>query len=129
LRELKMNLNLIFDITNIHYYKGGLKRPRLVNGDGNWFESGNGNPIICVDRKFQNDPEMAISIVLHECVHLWCRQNYIFDCTPDQFHNEAFFEEATSHGLIAVYDDEFGWSNTKPKDSTVLDIFFNILRG
>lgn len=122
-----MNLNLIFDVINTHYYKEELKHPRLIIGDGNWFDPCNGNPVICVDNKFQNDPEIAVSIILHECVHLWCRQNYIFECTREQYHNESFFEEATSHGLIAVYDDQYGWSNTRPKDSTVLDIFLKQL--
>lgn len=64
--------------------------------------------------------EETLDTLLHEMVHLWCRENGIKEVSRNgRYHNKRFKEEAEARGLECIYTGEkFGW-NTTPGDRLV----------
>lgn len=64
--------------------------------------------------------EETIDTMVHEMVHLYCREHNIKDVSRGtQYHNGRFREEAERRGLTCVYvDKRIGW-NTTPSDKLI----------
>lgn len=64
--------------------------------------------------------EETLDTILHEMVHLWCREQGIKEVSRNgRYHNGRFRVEAEARGLECVYTGEkWGW-NTKPGDRLV----------
>jgi len=64
--------------------------------------------------------EETLDTLLHEMVHMWCREQGIKEVSRNgRYHNGKFKDEAEARGLTCVYTGErFGW-NTTPSDRLV----------
>lgn len=63
--------------------------------------------------------EETIDTMLHEMVHLFCRENGIKEVSRGgKYHNKRFKEVAEAHGLTCVPCGQYGW-NTTPGDNLV----------
>lgn len=63
--------------------------------------------------------EETIDTMLHEMVHLYCRENGIKEVSRGgKYHNGKFREIAEAHGLTCIKCGQYGW-NTKPGDNLV----------
>ena len=64
--------------------------------------------------------EETLDTMIHEMVHLYCRENGIKEVSRGtQYHNGKFKEEAEKRGLECVYTgNRYGW-NTKPSERLV----------
>lgn len=63
--------------------------------------------------------EETIDTLIHEMVHLYCRQNGIKETSRGgAYHNTKFREEAEKRGLKCIYDKRIGW-NTTPSDNLI----------
>ena len=60
--------------------------------------------------------EEILDTLLHEMVHLYCREHGIKETSRGgQYHNKRFKEEAERRGLVCVQCGANGW-NTQPSD-------------
>lgn len=63
--------------------------------------------------------EETLDTILHEMVHLYCRENGIKEVSRGgKYHNGKFKEIAEAHGLTCYKCGQYGW-NTKPGDNLV----------
>lgn len=63
--------------------------------------------------------EETIDTLLHEMIHLYCRQNDIKEVSRGgAYHNTKFKEEAEKRGLKCIYNAQYGW-NTTPSDNLI----------
>lgn len=63
--------------------------------------------------------EETIDTMLHEMVHLYCRQHDIKEVSRGgSYHNKKFKEIAEAHGLTCYQTGKYGW-NTTPGDNLV----------
>lgn len=64
--------------------------------------------------------EETLDTMIHEMVHLYCRENDIKEVSRGtQYHNKRFKEEAEKRGLECVYTGpKWGW-NTRPSERLV----------
>lgn len=63
--------------------------------------------------------EETLDTMLHEMVHLYCRENGIKEVSRGgKYHNGRFKEEAEKRGLECFRCGDYGW-NTKPSDRLV----------
>ena len=63
--------------------------------------------------------EETLDTMLHEMVHLYCRENGIKEfIRGGKYHNKRFKEEAERRGLVCVPCGQYGW-NTTPSDNLV----------
>lgn len=64
--------------------------------------------------------EETLDTMIHEMVHLYCRENGIKEVSRGtQYHNGKFKEEAEKRGLTCVYTgNHYGW-NTTPSERLV----------
>ncbi len=63
--------------------------------------------------------EETLDTMLHEMVHLYCRENGIKEVSRGgKYHNKRFKEEAERRGLVCVPCGQYGW-NTTPSDNLV----------
>lgn len=63
--------------------------------------------------------EEIIDTLLHEMVHLYCRENQIQDVSRGgTYHNSKFKVEAEKRGLTCYKTEKYGW-NTKPNDNII----------
>lgn len=63
--------------------------------------------------------EETLDTMLHEMVHLYCRENGIKEVSRGgKYHNRRFKEIAEAHGLQCVPCGQYGW-NTAPGDNLV----------
>lgn len=63
--------------------------------------------------------EETIDTMIHEMIHLYCRQNNIKECSRGgAYHNGKFKEEAEKRGLTCEYDERIGWY-TKPSEKLI----------
>lgn len=63
--------------------------------------------------------EETIDTMLHEMVHLYCRENNIKETSRGgKYHNGKFKEEAERVGLTCYKTEQYGW-NTRPGDNIV----------
>lgn len=61
--------------------------------------------------------EETLDTMLHEMVHLYCRENNIKE-TSGKYHNDRFRVEAERRGLVCYKTEKYGW-NTTPSDKLV----------
>lgn len=63
--------------------------------------------------------EETLDTMLHEMVHLYCRENGIKEVSRGgKYHNKKFKAEAERRGLVCVPCGQYGW-NTTPSDNLV----------
>ena len=63
--------------------------------------------------------EETLDTMIHEMVHLYCRENNIKEVSRGgKYHNGKFKEEAEKRGLTCVPCGQYGW-NTTPNDGLV----------
>lgn len=63
--------------------------------------------------------EETLDTMLHEMVHLYCRENGIKEVSRGgKYHNQRFKAEAERRGLVCVPCGQYGW-NTTPSDNLV----------
>lgn len=63
--------------------------------------------------------EETLDTMLHEMVHLYCRENGIKEVSRGgKYHNKRFKAEAERRGLACVPCGQYGW-NTTPSDNLV----------
>lgn len=63
--------------------------------------------------------EETLDTMLHEMVHLYCRERGIKEVSRNgTYHNKRFKEIAESHGLTCIPCGKYGW-NTTPGDNLV----------
>ena len=63
--------------------------------------------------------EETLDTMLHEMVHLYCRENGIKEVSRGgKYHNKRFKAEAERRGLVCVPCGQYGW-NTTPSDRLV----------
>lgn len=63
--------------------------------------------------------EETLDTMLHEMVHLYCRQHGIKEVSRGgTYHNKRFREEAERRGLECFQTGKYGW-NTRPGDALV----------
>lgn len=63
--------------------------------------------------------EETLDTMLHEMVHLYCRENGIKEVSRGgKYHNKRFKAEAERRGLVCVPCGQYGW-NTTPSDKLV----------
>lgn len=63
--------------------------------------------------------EETLDTMLHEMVHLYCRENGIKEVSRGgKYHNGRFKEEAEKRGLECFRQGDYGW-NTRPSDRLV----------
>lgn len=63
--------------------------------------------------------EETLDTMLHEMVHLYCRENQIKEVSRGgKYHNKKFKEIAEAHGLTCIPCGQYGW-NTTPGDNLV----------
>lgn len=52
----------------------------------------------------------VVEVLLHQLIHLWCRQNNISDSSRNgNYHNKNFATIATEKGLVVVPEKSRGW--------------------
>lgn len=63
--------------------------------------------------------EETLDTMLHEMVHLYCRENGIKEVSRGgKYHDKKFKAEAERRGLVCVPCGQYGW-NTTPSDNLV----------
>ena len=63
--------------------------------------------------------EETLDTMLHEMVHLYCKENGIQDVSRGgKYHNKRFKAEAERVGLECYETEKYGW-NTKPSDRMI----------
>ena len=131
LRSVMEKLEDLFQKFNDYFYGGELEKPIITvspdttSGAYGWFttykawkevdgEEGSGyyEINICAEYLHRSTKEICTTL-LHEMVHLYCKQNDIKDTSRGSiYHNKRFKEQAEAHGLEVSKDDSHGWSNS-----------------
>lgn len=63
--------------------------------------------------------EQIVDTLLHEMVHIYCRENDIQEVSRGgSYHNGTFKALAESHGCYCVKTEKYGW-NTEPDDRLI----------
>ena len=63
--------------------------------------------------------EETLDTMLHEMVHLYCRENNIKEVSRGgKYHNKKFKGIAEAHGLTCVPCGQYGW-NTTPSENLI----------
>ena len=64
--------------------------------------------------------EETIDTIIHEAVHIYCREHGIAETSRNgSYHNKRFKEVAEAHGLTCIYTgSKYGW-NTTPNDKLI----------
>lgn len=124
-----------FDRINEKFYQNSLNRPVLtIAPDGKrssygwfttwkaWREKGSDEQTyeINLSANFMDrDQEEIIKTLMHEMVHLYCRENNIQDTSRcGTYHNMKYKEEAEKHGLEMFKNEKYGWTITQLKKET-----------
>lgn len=131
LSEIVSKLENLFSLLNNLYFEGKLPQPIITvqstpkayghcstkkiwkkgedGKDGGQYE-------INIGAEFLNRPsEFTAATMLHEMIHLYCRENDIEEtCQNGRYHNKRFKEECESRGLVVEYDRTNGYSTTLP---------------
>lgn len=130
--ETIAKLEIAFDLCNTQYFEGKLPKPCITiqsspkfyghcttkkiwkSEKESWYE-------INMGAEFLNRPkEQLVATLIHEMVHLYCRENDIKEtCQNGRYHNALFKAEAELRGLIIGYDTTIGYSPTTPSDALI----------
>lgn len=142
LSEIVSKLESLFDMLNGLYFEGKLPRPIITvqstpkfyghcSTKKIWKKGVDGEDEgqyeINIGAEFLNRPsEYTAATMLHEMVHLYCRENDIEEtCQNGRYHNKRFKEEAEARGLIIEYDRTNGYSTSLPSDAFVENLRSN----
>ena len=124
-------LEKIYNCLNEDFFKGALPVPIITvqskpgtyghcsvakvwqRPDGNTYE-------LNIAAEVLNYPiEETLDTMIHEMVHLYCRENGIKETSRGgKYHNGKFKAEAEKRGLECYQCGQYGW-NTKPSDKLV----------
>lgn len=140
--ELHMALQTIYNAINRDFYHGDLpkvviavrelKNPEAVTRLSDikeWSQNNQMRYEIAVNaaKIVELVPEDIIAALMHEMVHLFCRQHGIPDTSRGgAYHNRNFQAYADNHGLDVTETEKYGWSETTPKPATAKWIKANI---
>lgn len=82
---------------------------------------------INIGAEFLNRPsEYTAATMLHEMVHLYCRENDLEEtCQNGRYHNKLFKQECEARGLVIEYDRTNGYSTSLPGESFVENLRSN----
>ena len=131
LSAIVAKLEGLFDLLNGVYFEGALARPVItvqstpkayghcstkkiwrsgVEGEGDAYYE------INLGAEFLNRPsENTAATMLHEMVHLYCRENDLNEtCQGGRYHNKLFKEECEKRDLEIGYNRTVGHSETTP---------------
>ena len=134
--EIVLKLENLFDILNGLYFEGVLPRPAItvqstpkayghcttkkiwhsgVEGEGEAYYE------INIGAEHLNRPsENTAATMLHEMVHLFCREyDFKETCQGGRYHNKFFKNEAEARDLEIGYDRAIGYSLTTPTPALV----------
>ena len=134
--EIVAKLENLFDILNDAYFEGKLPRPVItvqstpkayghcsnkkiwnsgVEGQGESYYE------INLGAEFLNRPsEQTAATLLHEMVHLFCRENDIKEtCQGVRYHTKVFKAEAEARDLEIGYHRSIGYSLTTPTEALI----------
>lgn len=142
LSEIVSKLESLFDMLNGLYFEGKLPRPIITvqstpkfyghcSTKKIWKKGADGEDEgqyeINIGAEFLNRPsEYTAATMLHEMVHLYCRENDIEEtCQNGRYHNKRFKEECEARGLAIEYDRTNGYSTSLPSESFVENLRSN----
>lgn len=142
LSEIVSKLESLFDMLNGLYFEGKLPRPIITvqstpkfyghcSTKKIWKKGADGEDEgqyeINIGAEFLNRPsEYTAATMLHEMVHLYCRENDIEEtCQNGRYHNKRFKEECEARGLTIEYDRTNGYSTSLPSESFVENLRSN----
>jgi len=134
--EIVAKLENLFNILNTAYFVSALPRPVITvqstpkayghcsnkkiwssgtEGEGESYYE------INLGAEFLNRPsEQTAATLLHEMVHLHCRENGIKEtCQGVRYHTKVFKAEAEVRDLHIEYDRAIGYSITKPTEALI----------
>ena len=126
------SLETIFDKLNTRYFESKLPHPVItVQSTPKAYghcsvkkickdETSEGQYEINIGAEYINRPTAnTCATLLHEMVHLYCRENGIKEVSRGgKYHNKRFKAEAERRGLVCVPCGQYGW-NTTPSDNLV----------
>lgn len=136
LSEIVNKLENLFDLLNGLYFEGKLPRPVITvqstpraydhcttkkiwkaGEDG----EDKGQYEINIGAEYLNRPsENTAATMLHEMVHLYCRENgFTETCQNGRYHNKLFKQECEARDLIIDYDRANGYSTTTPSETFI----------
>ncbi len=133
LSDIVKKLESLFDLLNTLYFEGKLPRPVItVQSTPKYYghcttkkiwregdEEDNGQYEINIGAEYLNRPsENTAATMLHEMIHLYCRENDIAETSQrGRYHNKLFKQEAESRDLAIDYDRAIGYSITAPTEA------------
>ena len=136
LSEIINKLETLFDLLNRLYFESALPRPvitvqstprayghcsvkKIWNDKAE--DENKGQYEINIGAEYLDRPsENTAATMLHEMVHLYCRENDLAEtCQNGRYHNKLFKQECESRGLIIEYDRANGYSTTSPSDGFI----------
>ena len=136
LSEIINKLENLFDLLNRLYFENALPRPvitvqstprayghcsvkKIWNDKAE--DENKGQYEINIGAEYLDRPsENTAATMLHEMVHLYCRENGLAEtCQNGRYHNKLFKQECESRGLIIEYDRANGYSTTSPSDGFI----------
>ena len=129
LSEIANRLEDLFDMLNRLHFEGKLPRPIItIQSTPKSFGHCSTKKIwssdqyeINIGAEFLNRPsEFLAATMLHEMVHLYCRENDLEEtCQNGRYHNKLFKTEAEARGLSIEYDRASGYSGTLPTEAFI----------
>lgn len=130
LSDIVIKLESLFDILNELYFENALTRPVITvqstpKAYGHcstkqiWKSETEAYYEINIGAEFLNRPsENTAATMLHEMVHLHCRENDLDEtCQKGRYHNKLFKQEAEARDLEIGYDRAIGYSLTTPTET------------
>lgn len=134
LSDVVSKLESLYDVLNRLYFEDKLPKPIITvqsspKAYGHcstkkiWKKTQDGENEgqyeINIGAEFLNRPnEQTASTMLHEMIHLYCRENDIEEtCQNGRYHNKRFLAECEARDLVVEYDRANGYSTTKPSDA------------
>jgi hypothetical protein len=130
LSEVILKLENCFGLLNSIYFEGKLPMPVItVQSKPSTYghcsvkkvwRSNDDDPTaryeLNIGAEYLNRPsENTAATVLHEMVHLYCRENDIVEtCQNGRYHNKTFKQLAEERNLIIGYNRTIGYSETTP---------------
>ena len=136
LSDIVKKLEGVFDLLNGLYFEGALPRPVITVQSAPkaygrcstkkiWASGAEGEGDaryeINIGAEYLNRPsENTAATMLHEMVHLYCRENGIAEtCQGGRYHNRLFKAEAEGRDLEIEYTRSAGYTVTTPSDALI----------